>query len=160
MSLFLLNPLTPTTWSRLLHGYYGLQNYAMRFWIDHLLLSLESDGKIDSDLSSAIKRILPFRREPHSTEFASQMQNEELTAPISARLSNITSTPEVRHLMQELLVFQAVLLSEEQLGKSVECKIPTAPRWASLLTGHQCLKHIRPSTIQHFVLRLCNVIKT
>jgi hypothetical protein len=108
-----------------LSGFHGLQTYANTFWLNHLLeysdILTEKKAPIPEDLTSQLKKLLEFRKDPVSSRVDISLRSDE-------RFEVFNTIPEMRDFISTIISFRADLrnqISQKSPQKPLERKFHT-----------------------------------
>lgn len=105
---------------RVLKGYHGLHQYVHNYWMQHLLIFLDSKQILQEDLCMALQKLCVFKRLTQNGEKSTGLQYEGNRHSIAAQLVPLKGMPEVQELLFDSLVFKAILSQDEHAQKYPE----------------------------------------
>ena len=112
---------------RVIKGYHGLHHYAQEYWLEHLLqfarLHKTPISSPQKDLIGRIKVLLQFEKKNPMPEFTAELSRVDVAPSISTDLSMFDSEPEIRKLLDKVLVFRDFRTREKQVQRTLEGKV-------------------------------------
>ena len=109
---------------RIVKGYHGLHLYAIEFWTEHLLQYAKSQSGLDPTVSAPLieqlQRLLGFRRESQTAEFATEQLAMGASLPIETCTSALKDLPNIESLVKDVLMYRQILGQEKHTQKDPE----------------------------------------
>ena len=110
---------------RIIRGYHSLHHYAQEYWLEHLLQFVrlhEIPKSSQKDLIGRLKALLRFEKNNPTPEFTAEMSRVDVVSSKNTDLSMFDSEPEIRKLLDKVLVFRDFRTREKQVQRTLEGK--------------------------------------